>query len=223
MKPYRKEVAWVSRVLGYVLKKGEVDPDGFELFFASSPASAANIRKTTQLQVNIERHGFAEPQCEIGPALDEIVTGVISKDKPVSIYVLTNGHWDIHEKDPSCGVEGPVGRLTKHIRDGNKQRNWAVVQFVRFYNVANPNNADDLLGQARLSFLDDELTARLEHQLYAVHALRIENPRSRLTVHDRDIVDTRDFNTDVGSMLLGAISPKVDKNNSRHSASQASS
>ncbi|KAF6834234.1 tein kinase 4-like protein [Colletotrichum plurivorum] len=201
MMPHLKQLMRVSRVLGYLLKIGEVDPDGFELFFASSAASEANIQKTTRLQVAIEDHSFTEPQCEIGPALDEIVTGVIEKDKPVSIYVLTNGHWDLHDRDPSCGVEGPVGRLTQHIRGGNKQKNWAVVQFIRFYDVKNLNNWKDQRGKRRLEYLDDELTARLEHQL--------------------DIVDTRDFNTDVGSILLGAISPKLDRNNTRIPPSQA--
>ncbi|KAF6812144.1 serine/threonine protein kinase [Colletotrichum musicola] len=191
MMPHRKRLMRVSRVLGYLLKRGEVDPDGFELFFASAAASAAHIHKSTRLQVAIEDHSFAEPQCEIGPALDEIVTAVLKQDNPVSIYVLTNGHWDLDEVDPSCGVEGPVGRLTKHIKVGNRQKNWAVVQFIRFYDITNPKNWQDERGKNRLRFLDDELTARLEYQ--------------------QDIVDTRDFNQDVGRMLLGAISPKSDK------------
>lgn len=166
MKPHRKQLSRALRVLGYLLKRGEVDPNRmFKLFFSSSTASAVNIQKSNRLQVAVEDHSFVESKCGISLALGDIVSSVIEQDKPASIYVLTNGHWDSDQKEDSCGVELPVGRLTKHIIEGSKDNNWAVIQFIRFYDVTNLANLEDLRGQDRLNFLSNHLTAKLRYKL----------------------------------------------------------
>lgn len=166
MKPHRNELARVLRVIGYLLKIGGVDPDKtFELIFTSSTSSVARERKSTQLQVTMNNHNFTESPCEMNGALNDIVSNVIDQSKPVSIYVLTNGHWDIEPTAGCCRVERPIRRLLKHISEGNKQENWAVIQFIRFYDTANPNNVADLRGRDRLIFLDNELKDEADPEL----------------------------------------------------------
>ncbi|KAK2729443.1 hypothetical protein CKAH01_10126 [Colletotrichum kahawae] len=119
--------------------------------------------------------------------LDEIVSSVIEKSKTASVYVLTNGHWNIQDDEKFCLLDYPIGRLVDHVREHRKQRNWVGVQFIRFFE--NPETQSDQLGRHRLEALDDDLKSKIKD----------------------DIVDTTDFNGDVYKMLLGAVSPLEDR------------
>ncbi|KAI8282916.1 Serine/threonine-protein kinase chk1 [Colletotrichum sp. SAR11_240] len=121
--------------------------------------------------------------------LDQVASRVIEEEQPVSIYVLTNGHWDIRTPKSICNVEKPIVRLVKHIVDKNKQSNWAMVQFISFFRDP-PIEADEH-GRARLKYLDNDLRADLGLE--------------------RDIVDTRSSKKDVRKILLGSLSPEADE------------
>ncbi|KAL0937523.1 uncharacterized protein CTRU02_207254 [Colletotrichum truncatum] len=184
---HRPTVAKACRVLSYVLKLGRVDPDAtFELYFTSSKKPESSTR-SSDLQRAIETSVFSDDQCDMASSLDLLVSRVIKNPKPVSIYVLTNGHWNLDSNDRFCGVDRPIRRLVQYIAQRNMQRNWAGVQFVRFYDQQTPSQ-DDETGKKRLKALDDELKAIISD----------------------DIVDTVDFMDDVRKILIGAISPDID-------------
>ncbi|KAI8160462.1 Serine/threonine-protein kinase chk1 [Colletotrichum sp. SAR 10_70] len=121
--------------------------------------------------------------------LDQVASRVIEEEQPVSIYVLTNGHWDIRNPESICNVDKPISRLVKHIIKKNKQSNWAMVQFIGFFKDP-PNEADEH-GRARLKYLDNSLRADLGLEI--------------------DIVDTRNSKKDVRKILLGPLSPEADE------------
>ncbi|KAG7077172.1 serine/threonine protein kinase [Colletotrichum scovillei] len=186
MEPHQKKVAASCQVLSYVLKKGEVDPNAtFEVYFTSSHPPLQSTR-TSELKDNIEKMLFHEDQCNMAPSLDELVSKAIQNRKPVSIYVLTNGHWNLKNRENFCGVDGPIKRLVTHVRRTNEQQNWIGVQFIRFFD--GNENPDDKLGETRLKALDDDLKQQT----------------------GIDIVDTRNFDADVRKILLGSVVPDED-------------
>ncbi|KAJ3959051.1 hypothetical protein N0V92_004340 [Colletotrichum tropicale] len=124
--------------------------------------------------------------------LDQVASRVIEEEQPVSVYVLTNGHWDIRNPESICNVDKPIVRLVKHIVGRNKQFNWAMVQFIGFFRDP-PTEADEH-GIARLKYLDNNLRADLGLEI--------------------DIVDTRNSKKDVRKILLGPLSPEADESSS---------
>ncbi|OHE99731.1 serine/threonine protein kinase [Colletotrichum orchidophilum] len=155
MMPHKKKVATSCQVLSYLLKKGGVDPNAtFEVYFTSSCHPIQSTR-TSKLKESIENMDFLEEQCNMGPSLDEVVSKAIVNPKPVSIYVLTNGHWNLRNQDNFCGVDGPIRRLVTHLKQANAQQNWIGVQFIRFF--LDPATAADRIGETRLKALDDDL------------------------------------------------------------------
>ncbi|KAF4869346.1 hypothetical protein CGCSCA1_v011558 [Colletotrichum siamense] len=185
MGPHREQAARTCRVLSKLLKKGHVDPDKeFELYFAST-GRCIRAKNGTDLQLAVERHRFSSLRCEMHSILDQVASRVIEETQPVSLYVLTNGHWEVRNSSVTCGVEKPIERLVKHIVEKNKQANWAMVQFIGFYR--DPPSKADRRGKALLKRLDNNLGL------------------------ERDIVDTRDAKKDVRKILLGPFSTEADE------------
>ncbi|KAI8303581.1 Serine/threonine-protein kinase chk1 [Colletotrichum sp. SAR11_59] len=155
MKPHRDQVARTCRVLIKLLKKGHVDPDKeFELYFASK-GRLIKAKNGTDIQTAVEKHDFSKRRCEMRSILDQVASRVMEQRHPVSLYVLTNGHWDIRNPSSICSVEKPIERLVKHIVEKNEQANWAMVQFIGFYK--DPPSEADRYGKARLKYLDNDL------------------------------------------------------------------
>ncbi|KAF4912226.1 Serine/threonine-protein kinase [Colletotrichum fructicola] len=155
MESSREQLGRTLRVLSKLLKKGQVDPDKeFELYFAST-GECKKARHSTDLQSFISTHSFSNPRCEMHAILDQVATKVIKEDQMVSIYVLTNGHWNPQDYKSLCGVDKPIERLVRHIVNGNKQDNWAIVQFIGFHSSS--HNDADQCGKARMRYLDNDL------------------------------------------------------------------
>ncbi|KAL3303933.1 serine/threonine protein kinase [Colletotrichum asianum] len=185
MKPHRDQVARTCRVLIKLLKKGHVDPDKeFELYFASK-GRLIKAKNGTDIQTAVEKHDFSKRRCEMRSILDQVASRVMEQRHPVSLYVLTNGHWDIRNPSSICSVEKPIERLVKHIVEKNEQANWAMVQFIGFYK--DPPSEADRYGKARLKYLDNDLGL------------------------ESDIVDTRNAKKDVRKILLGPFSTETDE------------
>ncbi|KAF4842412.1 PR5-like receptor kinase [Colletotrichum siamense] len=186
MKHHQEQAARTCRVLGKLLKKGEVDNDGqFELYFASK-GTCNKVRDSTELQRLVDASPFSSPRCEMRTILDQVATKVIRENQMVSIYVLTNGHWNLQDPRDLCGVEKPIERIVKHMVKKDHQGNWAMIQFVGFYRDL--HSEADRYGKARLKYLDD--------------GLKLER--------DMDIVDTRNAKKDVTKILLGSFSTEAD-------------
>ncbi|CAI0643610.1 unnamed protein product [Colletotrichum noveboracense] len=183
---HQTAIARACRVLCYILKIGNVDPDFFELHFTSGKDPVISTT-SSRLQEVIEEMSFTDTACDMSLGLEPIASNVIDRSKPASIYVFTNGHWNTQEDEKFCFVDSEIGRLVNHRRKRGKPRNWVGVQFIRFFE--HPETESDELGRLRLEALDDEL---------------------KVNIND-DIVDTTNYDGDIYKMLLGAISPVVDR------------
>lgn len=155
---HQRAIARACRVLCYILKIGNVDPDSFELHFTSGKGPVIEST-STPLQKEIEGMSFTDKACDMALGLDQIASNVIDKLKPASIYVFTNGHWSTQEDEKFCFVDSAIGRLVDHIKKRGKQRNWVGVQFIRFFE--HPETESDELGRLRLEALDDELKVNI--------------------------------------------------------------
>ncbi|KAH9234893.1 hypothetical protein K456DRAFT_1583650 [Colletotrichum gloeosporioides 23] len=184
---HQTAIARACRVLCYILKIGNVDPDFFELHFTSGKDPVISTT-SSRLQEVIEEMSFTDTACDMSLGLEPIASNVIDRSKPASIYVFTNGHWNTQEDEKFCFVDSEIGRLVNHRRKRGKPRNWVGVQFIRFFE--HPETESDELGRLRLEALDDEL---------------------KVNINDSDIVDTTNYDGDIYKMLLGAISPVVDR------------
>lgn len=206
MKNHKEAVGRTCRVLAYVLKEGGADPDeAFDLYFTSAQP---NVRsgKSSDLQKAVQECKFSDNTCDMQSSLDLIATKVIQNRKQVSIYVLTNGHWNLQSDEKFCGVDFPIRRLIRHIKKEDKQRNWVGIQFIRFFDQ--PFSNEDKLGRERLIRLDEELETEADrYALIPVSIPRfISRFRRKANSTFRDIVDTTDFGKDVHKMLTGALS-----------------
>lgn len=157
------------KVVSYLVKGA--DKDGIEVLLTSERIIRQS-RRTSKLVDYVYRNFSkgAQSKCNMENILDTIVDRVISRfpdtrqstscfgfrsgkgaPKPVSIYVLTNGVWDVHENTENLALNAdlPLLRLVKGIREHELRRTHAIVQFVRF-----GGNQD---GIQRLKYLDDRI------------------------------------------------------------------
>lgn len=176
-------MAKTVRVLAYLLKSAGVDPDKrFDVYFTNLPGKRT-VQHSSKLEKFVEDHEFVGARCDMGTHLDEIISQALDGSKPTSIYVLTNGRWNSDRQDSLCGVDGVIARAVSEIQNRGKQRDWLGLQFLRFYGAMTDS---DSLGQSRLRRLDDELNL------------------------GADIVDTRDWEDDVCSMLTAGVLLEAD-------------
>ncbi|KAK2770976.1 tein kinase 4-like protein [Colletotrichum kahawae] len=153
-----------------------------------SPTPISRNSRVSSMQPNKSAFApsFTASPDSIEPSIDPLDGLAHDKEtQPVSLYVLTNGHWDTTNSSITCGVEKPIERLVKHIVEKNKQANWAMVQFIGFYR--DPPSKADRHGKALLKRLDNNLGL------------------------ERDIVDTRNAKKDVRKILLGPFSTEADE------------
>lgn len=188
MNVHKRQMAKTVRVLSYLLKSAGVDPDkSLDMYFTCSPGKLT-AEKSSDLERFVNESRFSARRCDMATSFDDVISQVLRGTKPTSIYVLTNGRWKDDRRDSLCGVDDVIERTITGIKNNTKQRNWIGVQFLRFHN---PGDENDRIGQFRLKTMDDDLKRRF----------------------GSDIVDTRDWNEDVCSMLLGGVFPDIDEDN----------
>ncbi|KAH8889148.1 hypothetical protein GQ53DRAFT_843190 [Thozetella sp. PMI_491] len=185
MEQHRDQVGKTCRVLSYMAKRAKVN-NAFELYYTVD-VKTVEFSTTEPIQHSIDMHQFSQTRYSPARTLDAIISTVLRRSRPVSIYVLTNGEWDSDLETDLCSVNKTIMRLVKHIADKNKEENWAGIQFIRFYNPNSPDGSQ--LGKARLQYLDDELPKELKQRGLA----------------ENDIVDTCDWDEDVRRMVLGCV------------------
>jgi hypothetical protein len=189
MRWFREQMGRTVRVLARLLKSGKVDKE-MELYYTSPPDTYVNT-KAAKIQANINKCVFSSEDCDMFSCLDDVVTQALKRDKPVSIYVLTNGRWNAKSEDDLCKVDLIIRRILISIQNNGEQGNKLGIQFLRFYN----NDArEDAVAKKRLDRLDDEL----------------EETFKELNVAKRDIVDVTDWDDDVRKMLLGGVFEDAD-------------
>ncbi|KAK5655745.1 hypothetical protein OQA88_5282 [Cercophora sp. LCS_1] len=196
MARHQDQIGKTVRVLAYLLKKGEVDPDKMEIFFACKKVRVARA-ESSAFQGLIDEHTFSGGPCNISEVFDDIATEILKhSNNRITIYILTNGRWNAPPRKPHalCGVDKVIQRFLNVIKkDDFKQSNHIGVQFIRFYN---PNSLEDRDGRTRLQHLDDDLSQRFKNM--------------NLGFSKGDIVDTTDWDGSVQKMLRGAVFSDMD-------------
>jgi len=198
MERYRKQLGKTVRVLAHLLKVGKIDPNKeMELYYTCKKGKQVE-KNSSEFQKKIEAHTFSDRPCNIFQAFGEIATEILrssANGNRVSIYILTNGRWNAAPNSPDdlCGVDHVIKRFLDEIVRGGRESNHIGIQFIRFYKLDNPK---DKAGLARLQFLDDNLAEHFKNM--------------GLDVAHGDIVDTTDWDGDVGKMLLGSVRSEMD-------------
>ncbi|ETS76605.1 hypothetical protein PFICI_11992 [Pestalotiopsis fici W106-1] len=203
MSRFQTSIAKTVRVLAYLIKKGDVDPDrSIELRFASQIGDKKQNAKSTPLEDAINDWPFEDSVCEMGTALEALLLDLLPKryaadPKPVSVYVLTNALWSDKTPTSLCGVDEAIEKALRHLDNVNVElgKKWLGIQFIGFFN--NKPSSENTIGRRRLEFLDDKLGELFE-------ALDLKFTR-------KDIVDTRESDDDIRDILLGAVSDVWDK------------
>lgn len=194
MTKHRDQLSRTVRVLIYLLKIGAVDPDKMELYYTCSRDKHVGS-KSSGFEKHVDEHAFSNDTCHIFERFDEIMEEVLKTNNRASIYILTNARWDAAPKTARdlCRVDDVIKRILEAIKDKHKLSNHVGVQFIRFYDS---RDDEDAFGGARLRYLDDYLPEIFREQ--------------GLEVAKVDIVDTTDWDGDVGKMLLGSVLSEVD-------------
>lgn len=161
MSNFQHPVAMTVRVLSYLIKKGDVDPDrNIELYFASQIGRPIEGQNSKPLEAAVKDWRFDAAECEMGTVLEDLFpkilpNGSTSSPKPVSIYVLTNGLWSDQKPASLCRVDEAIEKALVHLDKNNTQlsRRWLGIQFLGFFD----QEPSAEIGRRRLRFLDDKL------------------------------------------------------------------
>lgn len=188
MKPHWSNMQSLFADLIYLVKKKGLDPNGSELQFIMSD-QRKEAKDTTDLVRMVERMGTQlKGQTNFAARLDDIWEGYKKKlegkrklARPISLYVLTNGIWQLGsgEKERVARV---IKRIVEHLEKMGAIDKMVGIQFIRF--------GDDAVGKKRLKWLDASL--QMEWSLA------------------RDICDTTSAKGNVWKMMLGSINPYWD-------------
>jgi hypothetical protein len=163
MRRSKSFVAKTVRVLAYLIKKGDVDPNrSIELRFATLPGQPKESPNSKPLEDAINDWPFDDQVCEMGRALESLLLSILPKrfipePKPVSVYVLTNALWSDENPTSLCGVDEAIEKALRQLDNSNAQLNtkWLGIQFIGFFN--RKSEAESTMGRRRLQFLDDKL------------------------------------------------------------------
>lgn len=141
----------------------EVDPDGIELYFRSSPESPKKLPRFLNRLMGADRlvdkvisQGTKQQDIifdmeeSVSKILDQVKKEISRKNPKTSIYILTDGIWgDATNSDNICGVDHAIRSLVGEMRRQNQMRSHISIQFIRF--------GDSEVAKSRLKYLDDDL------------------------------------------------------------------
>ncbi|CAH0021248.1 unnamed protein product [Clonostachys rhizophaga] len=191
--------------LAYLVK--QLDPDGGEIRWTSSPQTKESFSNSTQAG-DSARRAFAERSqvdCNMEGALIEalptnfrsgsmasgtswgIRSGINrirsnSSAKRLSVLIFTDGVW-VPSDAGLCGADRPIEHLIQQMKSQGVQRSGIAVQFLRF--------GSDPAGIGRLDYLDNELAKKPENQGF-------------------DIVDHKSEQDSVWGILIGSVFEAMD-------------
>jgi hypothetical protein len=162
-KAYWPRVIDTFRALAHLTD--EVDPDGIELYFISSPDSpkkplglkllnrkmgAEKLVEKVESQGEKQEGAICDMENSISTILDQVKKKIPRKNSKTSIYILTDGIWDdATNSDNICGVDNAIRSLVGEMRRLNLMRSHISLQFIRF--------GDSEIAKNRLRYLDDDL------------------------------------------------------------------
>ncbi|KAK8124371.1 uncharacterized protein PG998_000130 [Apiospora kogelbergensis] len=177
MLKHREELLTLVKDLSYLMK--QMDPNGFEVVFTSSPSNKHKCKTSTAVE-DLLKGAFGpgnSSYCRMEHTINEVLKDVkrkfeksgeakqsrlkftAKKPSAVSIYVFTNGIWD-NSKLGTCNVDKSIENLIGCMKQNGVLRTSAAIQFVRF--------GSSEIGIQRLTELDDDLPKRAQNQDYDI-------------------------------------------------------
>jgi len=159
---HKQLIVEAFNALAYIAKR--LDPDEFELVFASRPRSIHKSKLMSRLRDLVSKCEFRGEGSQMSAQMAELVQHVLIPRLPpkfagvnvnlrarksTSVHVFTDGNWgELHpEKSGACGVEVELERLIKVMQERKLDVSQLMVHFVRFGDREN--------GRVHLQTLDD--------------------------------------------------------------------
>lgn len=169
-----------------------LDDDGIEVYFTSEPQTKQVNLHGESIMEKVKTRKLSQEDCNMERCLTERLKPLKhSRQKGTSIFILTNGVWKRKavglptDSIDLCGVDDPIKNMARVLQSPNMYRCHVALQFIRF--------GDDELGRRRLRYLYDDRVKQCSLQY--------------------DIVDTRDCDDDVYTMLIGPLDTDNDARN----------
>lgn len=138
----------------------QLDPNGIELAFISSPSKVHKKRSTTNLINIVKSHRYDHDaglmEDKLGTFLEKIVEPKLphplarhlpySSSRPLTVFIFTDGCWG-QGLAYAAGVQNPIRELMDTMKDRKINRTNVTIQFIRF--------GDDVDGKRYLKYLDN--------------------------------------------------------------------
>jgi len=167
------EVANYVDVLSYILKRHSID--GIDLYFFNSSESVKNSRHSTKLATSVRKHrfsgasspknGLVQILTDYNKAFQAYSSAIreyppnrkysilpLTRPRlpkcppPLSVYILTDGAWELGEVD---ALEGVIRSLAEDLRSSESSKRPIGIQFIRFGN--HPDGIEQLEVLGRVS------------------------------------------------------------------------
>ncbi|RSM14862.1 hypothetical protein CEP52_001058 [Fusarium oligoseptatum] len=180
MKPHKEQVARTARVIGYFTKVA--DNDGMDLFFTSDSTRAHKVSTSTAVEFTIRRTGFCAGKCNMANCLSNILMAVF-KDGQSQIKPTSIYVYTDAKWEEDNDVESVIRDSISRLVKADQRPTTLMFQFIQFGN--------DPKGTAHLQYLDDK--CKEMHKL-----------------GEYDIVDTKRWDDEVESIVIGSISREND-------------
>ncbi|KAK8028957.1 hypothetical protein PG991_006013 [Apiospora marii] len=198
MRVHWGHVLGLFKALHYLVKP--LDEDGVDVYFTSDPNTSFKKRPWRlagkSIEEKIEKRELVPEPCPMEKCLSERfreIKTIIDKDgakaRPTSLFILSNGKWSPNDADDACGVAILVRDLVKKLASSGMDRFQVSLQFVRFNSNTDNTNKD---GTQRLAHLDNGIVKKYKLEY--------------------DIVDQKQFEADVCSILTGPLDRSSDEN-----------
>ncbi|RMJ20214.1 hypothetical protein CDV36_000098 [Fusarium kuroshium] len=180
MKPHMEQVARTARVIGYFTKVA--DNDGMDLFFTSDSTRAHKVSTSTAVEFTIRRTGFCAGKCNMANCLSNILMAVFKDDKAQIKPTSIYVYTDAKWEEDN-DVESVIRDSISRLVKADQRPTTLMFQFIQFGN--------DPKGTAHLQHLDD-------------------NCKEKHKLGEYDIVDTKRWDDEVESIVIGSISREND-------------
>ncbi|CAG1976420.1 unnamed protein product [Fusarium graminearum] len=174
MEPYKTDVAMTARVISYTVKVS--DQNGMDLYFTSDSVKHQSSGNSSYFEDSIKNKWTVKGSCDMKKCLEDVMEGVVrSGMKPTSIYIFTDGVWDLdHDPEVDKVIHGSIERL---VNNGKEPKD-LMFQFIQF--------GDNDIGYSRLKYLDDGCKMMVNGMEY-------------------DIVDTKHWQEHVPRIIIGSL------------------
>ncbi|EEU48073.1 uncharacterized protein NECHADRAFT_75267 [Fusarium vanettenii 77-13-4] len=168
MRQHWADVSKTVRAIEWLLS--DCQESSMDLFFTSEPLMGYQRKQDgffTDIVRSQQPWGICAMKDSLETVFDRVITDRLrpgvqthaSNQRPMTIYILTNGVWETSGKKkgtPLAGVTSAIKRIANELENQGKNRKSLAIQFIRFGN--------DESGGGRLKDLDDWCHNRQPHE-----------------------------------------------------------